>query len=100
MYCTVEYLGCRLDSNLSGESMVLKILKKVNAKVKFVYRQNKYLIPRLKRLMRNALIQTHFIMVEHHDFSSAIKSESQVLEYKANLNVFIWTYPWCDIGAA
>ena len=50
--------------------------------------------------MRNALIQTHFIMVAHHDFSSAIKSESQVLEYKANLNVFIWTYPWCDIGAA
>ena len=42
--------------------------------------------------MRNALIQTHFIMVAHHDFSSAIKSESQVLEYKANLNVVIWTY--------
>ena len=38
---TVEYLWCYLDSTLSGESMVRKVfLKKVNAKIKFLYRQN------------------------------------------------------------
>ena len=39
---TVEYLGSHLDSNLSGESMATKVFEKVNAKLKFLYRQNKY----------------------------------------------------------
>ena len=36
--------------------MEMKVLKKVNAKVKFLHRQNEYLTARLKRLLRNALI--------------------------------------------
>ena len=59
-YHTVECLGCHLDFNLSGESIAMKVLKKVNAKVKFLYRQNKYLTPRLKILLCNALIHRHF----------------------------------------
>ena len=35
----VEYLGCLLDANLSGESMATKVLKKINAKLQFLYRQ-------------------------------------------------------------
>ena len=42
-YHTVEYLACNLGSNLSGKSITMKVLKKVNAKIKFLYRQNKYL---------------------------------------------------------
>ena len=30
---TVEYLGCLLDSNLSGESMALSVLKKIHSKL-------------------------------------------------------------------
>ena len=48
--------------------MVMKVLKKVNAKVKFLNRQNKYLTARLNRLLCNALIQIHF--VAHRGFTS------------------------------
>ena len=34
---TVEYFGSQLDSKLSGEVMVSKVLKKINAKLKFLY---------------------------------------------------------------
>ena len=59
-YHTVEYSGCHLDSNLSGKSMAMNVLKRVNAKVKFCYRHNQYLTPKLKKLLCNALIQPHF----------------------------------------
>ena len=55
----LEYLGFHLNSNLRGESMAMRIFfKKVNAKVKFVYRQNN-LSPRLKRLLCNFLVQAY-----------------------------------------
>ena len=57
---TVEYLSCQLDSKLSGEAMASKVLKKINAKLKFLYRQSRYLTPAYKRLLCNALIQPHF----------------------------------------
>ena len=58
---TVEYLGLHLhlDSNLKGESMAMKVLKRINEKFKVLYRQNKYLTPRLKRLLCNTLIHPH-----------------------------------------
>ena len=34
-YHTVEYLECHIDYN-SGESMAMRVLKKVNAKVEFL----------------------------------------------------------------
>ena len=54
----VEYLSCYLDANLSGESISMKSLKKI--KLKFLYRQNKILNPKLRRLLCNSLIQPHF----------------------------------------
>ena len=38
----VEHLGCQLHSKLSGEAMTSKVLRKVNAKLKFLYRQSRY----------------------------------------------------------
>ena len=58
---TIEYLGCQLDSKLSGEAMDSKVLKKINAKLKFLYRQSRYLTPAFRRLLCNALIQPHFV---------------------------------------
>ena len=56
----VEYLGCYLDANLSGESMAMKSLKKINAKLQLLYRQNEFRNPKLRRLLCNSLIQPHF----------------------------------------
>ena len=57
---TVEYLGCQLDFKLSGEAMASKVLKEINAKLKFLYRQSRYLTHAYKRLLCNTLIQPHF----------------------------------------
>ena len=45
---------------MSGESMANKVKSKVKARLKFLYRKNKYLTPNLRRLLCNALIQPHF----------------------------------------
>ena len=56
----VTYLGCILDEDMSGESMATKVLGKINAKLRFLYRKNKFLTSGLCRLLCNALIQPHF----------------------------------------
>ena len=59
-HSNVKYLGCILDETLNGESMALHVLNKVNSKLKFLYRKNKFLSPALRRLLCNAIIQPHF----------------------------------------
>jgi len=56
----VSYLGCILDENLNGESMALNVIKKINMRLMFLYRKNKFLTPQLRRMLCNALIQPHF----------------------------------------
>ena len=43
-----------------GKAMALKVMNKINSRLKFVYRKNRYLTPYLKWLLCNALIQPHF----------------------------------------
>ena len=57
-----NYLGCILDETLSGQSMCLYVLNKLNSKLNFLYRKNKILTPSLRRLLCNALIQPHFMV--------------------------------------
>ena len=40
--------------------MAMKVLQKVNAKVKFLYRKIKCLAPKLKIFLYNVLVQPHF----------------------------------------
>ena len=42
-YTSVTYLGCELDQYMSGESMVTKVLCKINGRLKFIYRKQKFL---------------------------------------------------------
>ena len=35
----VKYLGCILDSNTLGEDMAIKVLNKVNSRLRFLYRK-------------------------------------------------------------
>ena len=56
-YSKVTYLGCIFDETLSGDSMALHVINKVNSRLKFLYRQNKFLSTPLRRLLCNAMIQ-------------------------------------------
>ena len=56
----VTYLGCVLDETLCGEPMTLKALNKINGKLKFLYRKDKFLTATLCRMLCNAIIQLHF----------------------------------------
>ena len=56
----VNYLGCILGETMSGEAMALSVINKINNKLKFLYRKNRFLTPSLRRLLCNALIQPHF----------------------------------------
>ena len=59
----VTYLGCILDETLSGECMALKVLNKINGKLKFLkflYHKNKFLTPTQCRMLCNDLIHPHF----------------------------------------
>ena len=56
-YTKVTYLGCILDESLSGESMVLHVLYKINSRLRFLYRQNRFLNKLLRRLLCNTMIQ-------------------------------------------
>ena len=55
---TVEYLGCKLDSKLNREALASNFLRKINARLKFLYQKSIYLIPAFRRLLCNALIQS------------------------------------------
>ena len=59
-YEKVKYLGCILNQSLSGESLALNVIDKVNSRLKFPQRHNPFLTPPLSRLLCNALIQTLF----------------------------------------
>ena len=56
----VEYLLYCLHANFSGEYMAMKYLRKINSKIQFLYRQNDFLNPKLRRLLSNSFIQPHF----------------------------------------
>ena len=50
-YYTVTYLGCLLDEILSGESMALNVINKINSRLRFLYRENRCLSPPHHRLL-------------------------------------------------
>ena len=82
-YPKVTYLGCELEESLSGEAMALKVINKINGRLKFLYRKNRYLTPYLKRLLCNALIQPHFdyvCSVWYPNLNMKFKSKFQTVQ--------------------
>ena len=59
-YDKVTYLGCILDESLSGGSMALHVLNKINSRLRFLYRQNRFLNKPIQRLLCNVMIQAFF----------------------------------------
>ena len=80
----VTYLGCILDETMSGESMALKVINKINSRLKFLHRKNKFLTPALRRLC-NALIQPHFdyaSSVWYPNLTQKMKNKIQITQNK------------------
>ena len=81
----VEYLGCLLDNTLSGKDMAEKVLEKVNGRLKFLYRQSKYLNKRLRRMLCNTIIQPHFDYASsawYPNLNKKLKSKLQIAQNK------------------
>ena len=53
-------MACTLDKSLSGESMALNVVDKINSRLKFLHKQNRFLTPPLHRILYSALIQPLF----------------------------------------
>ena len=62
----VTYLRCILDETMLGESMALKVINKINLRLKFLHRKSKFLIQVLHTLLCNSLVQPHF------DYASSV----------------------------
>ena len=56
----VTYLGCVLDETMSGESMALKVINKINGKLEFLNTKNRNLTKEFRGMLCNALIWSHF----------------------------------------
>ena len=57
---SVKYLGLQLDEELSGETIVNEIIKKVITRLKFLYRYKTILTTKSRQTLCTALIQCHF----------------------------------------
>ena len=84
-YHTVTYLGCLLDETLSGESMALKVINKINSRLRFLYRKNSFLSPPLCRSLCNCLMQFLFnyaCSAWYPKLDKGLKSKLQLLQNK------------------
>ena len=81
----VSYLGCLLNQTLSGENVALQGINKTNARLRFLYRNNRFLTQNLRRLLCNVLIQLHFDYASSAWFpnlTEKIKKKIQVVQNK------------------
>ena len=77
---------CQNQEWLSGVTMALKVINKINGWLKFLYRKNRYLTPYLKQLLCNALIQPHFDYVNwawYPNLNKKFKSKLQTVQNKS-----------------
>ena len=87
----MTYLGFILEETMSGESMAHKVISKVNARLKFLHRKNKYLTSNLRRLLCNALIQPHFdyaCSAWYPNLSKKLKNRIQIHKTNAFVSVY------------
>ena len=88
---THQAISCRdipwllLDETLSGELMALKVINKINSRLRILYRKNRFLSPPLCRLLCNSLIQSHFdytCSAWCPSLNKRLKSKLQILQNK------------------
>ena len=82
-YKHVNYLGCMLDESMSGETMALRVIEKINSRLKFLYQKNRFSDVLLHR--RNALNQPRFdyaFTAWYPNLSKKLKDKLQVTQNK------------------
>ena len=65
--------------------MALKVINKINSRLKFLHRKNKLLTPPLRRLLCNALIQLHFDYASsawYPNLTQKMKNKIQITQNK------------------
>ena len=70
---------------MSGGPMALKVINKINGKLKSLYRKNRFLSPELRRMLYNALIQPHFdyaCPVWYANLTEKMKKKIQIKQNK------------------
>ena len=83
-YTKVTYIGCILDESLSAESMALHVLNKNKSRLRFLYRQNRFLNKRLRRLLCNMMIQPFFDYACSSWYPSLRKDSQKRLQLSQN----------------
>ena len=69
---------------MSGEPMALKVINKINEKLKFIYR-NIFITKELYRMLCNALIQPHFdyaCPALYPNLNEVMKKKIQIMQNK------------------
>ena len=56
----ITYLGLTFDNDMSFSSMGNSVIKKVNAKLKFLYRKSAFFGKNERKLLSSALVNPHF----------------------------------------
>ena len=85
LYIKYKDINIKRDETMSGEPMALKVINKINSKLKFLYRKNKFLSPELRRMLCNALIQPHFdyaCPAWYPNLTEKIKKKTQIMQNK------------------
>ena len=91
---TVKYLGVIIDNNLSGDFIVDSIVKKVNNRLRFLYRQANFLDVKCKLSLCSALISCHIDYACSSWYSGLTKGLQQKLQVCQNKVVrFILNLP-------
>ena len=83
-YRTVPYLGCALDKNLSGETMALKVISKINCRLRFCAEKIDF--------YRNSFVDYFATLIQPHfdyacsawypNLNNRLKSKLQILQNK------------------
>ena len=82
----VTYLWCVLDETMSGEPMAWNVINKINNKLKFLYRKNRFLSPELRRMLCSALVHPHF---DYARPGTCPKKKIQIIQNKC-VRICVW----------
>ena len=81
---TVKYLGAELDQSLDGEEMARKVVNKVYARIKFLYRKSQFLDTNTRKLLASALVQCHYDYACSFWYSGLTKRTKSKLQISQN----------------
>ena len=79
----MTYPGCVLDETMLCEPMALKVINKINGKLKLIYINNRYLTKEFRSMLCNAFIQPHFdyaVPTWYPNFNKKTKKKIQILQ--------------------